>query len=967
MKTKMLSILLLAALAVGIVYNPMYSSANEEIEMQSTGEASIPVGASTGNTFKVSIPAYDYEYEYYKSARERNGFVYADITCTGDLSADRYIDVTVSPDTAYNEVTGIKESVPTTASFTSSSLLALYSGTDLQSVKAYSMVPMVRTQYLTAGEWKCPLHYTIAIKKVPIMLSEENIMQIVNNDKNVTELTIPAKITVNGEEYDVGGIQAYAFKNMYNLTTLNLEKSDVSWYKMGMGWWSSLGKTEDLTINCNGNNMYLSDVPRSTQFHYNNTGNVMICGNPFGGVINSGESYQAVTDFDWTKVISFNAECPIPVDEYTMSAYIIRYDEGLTKAKKLNIPLLQAPCELLNIQDGVEEIYFDNDVVYKECFKNLTTLKKVVLGPNVKTICEDAFSGCTSLTDISIPETVSEISTSAFNLTPFLEKLKENTEKVYINGIYICEGNLSINNDSVYTVSKDAYNVYDTAITTQTLLNFEAGRKDNDDPVIFNGTFSTITTLDMSNVKRYQGKLTDSFPNLKNVIIGGTCISINDSTFEYLESLGNIELKEGLNYIGNFSFNHCDGYTKSSITIPASVNVIGSPGYLLGGNGMSNHVFYDFGKDGIFNEFKVATGNEYYVAVDGVLYTKDLKALVAVPKSKEFADGVMTLPDETVNLGELSFSRNTSIKELVLGDCIEIHSVQSELNSDPYSSLNTGNSLSCAVYEFTNIEKYTVKDTNPNYTSIDGVIYSKDMKKLIAVPHSYQGALNIPEGVEEWCENAIWLNYDSGHGVNEGITSISIPSTMKIIDEKQLAYIKSLGTNKVSIAAGNTVYMMYYNYGAYDNGIHIMSIWNEPETYKLTGKTGYPWVSGSDGRVGNSDDAGSSQSLQNFEFISLGAGTYTVTWDTELPVYWKAILVRSNGTGNWSKTNSPNSTYSGFTTEKSYTFTVEDYMNVLTIGAGILADENNTASNRTDLTNDEKAALVSALTITKVE
>ncbi len=161
--------------------------------------------------------------------------------------------------------------------------------------------------------------------------------------------------------------------------------------------------------------------------------------------------------------------------------------------------------------------------------------------------------------------------------------------------------------------------------------------------------------------------------------------------------------------------------------------------------------------------------------------------------------------------------------------------------------------------------------------------------------------------------------------------------------------------------------MMYYNYGAYARGLHSLAKWSDTSTYSLTGGVGYTWVSGSDSRIGSSNDIGASRALQTFEFIGLEPGTYTVTWNTDKAILWRGLLVKSDGTGDWAKSNSTNEINSGYITEKSYTFTVDDTLNVLAISAGILDEEGNENSNRTSLSDEEKAALVSALTITKTK
>lgn len=67
---------------------------------------------------------------------------------------------------------------------------------------------------------------------------------------------------------------------------------------------------------------------------------------------------------------------------------------------------------------------------------------------------------------------------------------------------------------------------------------------------------------------------------------------------------------------------------------------------------------------------------------------------------------------------------------------------------------------------------FAVSADNPYYTSVDGVIYTKDMKLLVCGPRSRTQHLDIPEGVEYISDYAF---------LNGKITSVSIPSSVKEI------------------------------------------------------------------------------------------------------------------------------------------------------------------------------------------
>ena len=267
-------------------------------------------------------------------------------------------------------------------------------------------------------------------------------------------------------------------------------------------------------------------------------------------------------------------------------------------------------------------------------------------------------------------------------------------------------------------------------------------------------------------------------------------------TTAMLQSSGvkQLSLPEALPEIGTYFFNHVQKYEGTSFTVPSSVTYIGRA-----------HTFYNFGTNA-FSEFIVADGSTAARAVDGVLYSADGTALLAVPVGKQFENGVFEIAEGTTLLGELSFSRNTSIQTVVLPSSYRVK-VYTEIYHPDFAepskregdtaktgNINTGNSLNLAIYAYTSVSAYAVKEDHPYYVSVDGVLYEKDASgnagTLVAVPLGYTGALVIPEGVTRIEDEAFWE--DEGV-LFSGITEIRLPSTLTDFADGQLEKIESLG------------------------------------------------------------------------------------------------------------------------------------------------------------------------------
>ena len=235
--------------------------------------------------------------------------------------------------------------------------------------------------------------------------------------------------------------------------------------------------------------------------------------------------------------------------------------------------------------------------------------------------------------------------------------------------------------------------------------------------------------------------------------------------------------------------NHAIRYAGSSYTIPAGVKKIGYA-----------HTFYDFATND-FTEFRVAEGNTAYMTIDGVLYSADGKEMLAVPRNKPFEDGVFEIAEGVDFLGELSFSRNYNIHTVILPDSYEIGYVP--VYDDRYivfedtGNLNAGTNLSIAIYCYTGVTDYAVKETNPRYASVDGVIYSKDMTHVVAIPARYNKAVIIPSGIKYWDREAMWADGSSTvDNLLANCPGVYLPASLKEMSDDQIEMLNRLHTNR---------------------------------------------------------------------------------------------------------------------------------------------------------------------------
>ncbi|MDE6295294.1 MAG: leucine-rich repeat protein [Muribaculaceae bacterium] len=161
------------------------------------------------------------------------------------------------------------------------------------------------------------------------------------------------------------------------------------------------------------------------------------------------------------------------------------------------------------------ELYFNAENCLK-CGSLPNSIKKVVIGENVKAIPDYAFSGCRSLTSVTIPESVTIIGGSAFE---------------------DCSGLTSVTiGNSVQSIGKDAFK----------------GCRD-----LTKAEFGCIIQLCGIN---FGNEYSNPLYYVNNLYING-------------EEITNLVIPFNVTSIGNYSFYNCSGLT--SVTIPESVTTIG--------------------------------------------------------------------------------------------------------------------------------------------------------------------------------------------------------------------------------------------------------------------------------------------------------------------------------------------------------------------------------------------------------
>ena len=276
------------------------------------------------------------------------------------------------------------------------------------------------------------------------------------------------------------------------------------------------------------------------------------------------------------------------------------------------------------------------------------------------------------------------------------------------------------------------------------------------------------------------------------------------------------ESDEGVLTIGTSAFSGCKSllsfnlpkrlgdFTSGSTTIPALANGTG--------------VFPTADDDGNgFNSVSITEGNALYASKDGILYTSDFKELVYCPPAKEgtvevdarterigtnaFANckklTAITFPADSVckQIGAGAFSGCSLLVNMKLPDSVAAIGEGAFLNCNELVSLSLPASLSSfdpAMLGCKKLTDLTVSENNPNFSSVDGVLFSKDKTTLVYyLPTRENAEYTVPDGTKEIADKAF--------SENVSLTKVTLPASLERVGANAFSNCMSLET--VSFAA----------------------------------------------------------------------------------------------------------------------------------------------------------------------
>ena len=427
---------------------------------------------------------------------------------------------------------------------------------------------------------------------------------------------------------------------------------------------------------------------------------------------------------------------------------------------------------------------------------------------SVTSIGNDAFSGCSGLTDITIPDSVTSIGGSAF---------------------FNCDGLKSVTiPDSVTYVGSDAFGSCDSLVYNKYDNAYYLGNATNKYVVLVKATSTSVTSCTINGNCKIVAQLAFSFCNeltsifveegngkyiVKNnclidtstatLILGcqtsvipvdGSITNIGSYAFYNCSKLTSITIPDSVTSIGSFSFSYCRGLT--SVTIGNNVTSIGY-GAFSGCSGLTSITIPDgittIGENVFFlcqnlqyNEFDNAkylgnAGNKYLVLVTAkstniTSCSINVKCTFVLNKAFRGCSGLIsiTIPDSVKSIGQYAFRGCSGLTSVTIGNSV----------------------TSIGLYAFSGCDGLTEIHYNGDLTGwfkISGIYslmsYGKSTKTLYVGGTKIEGDLVIPEGVK-------YIGSYAFSGCN-GLTSVTIGKSVTSIGNYAFSGCSGLARVKI--------------------------------------------------------------------------------------------------------------------------------------------------------------------------
>ena len=385
----------------------------------------------------------------------------------------------------------------------------------------------------------------------------------------------------------------------------------------------------------------------------------------------------------------------LPSDIETLGRSII----ANTKVKAITIPASLKIAHHVNyygnafgafLDSAIESVVFEDGIeTIPTCiFKGCSTLTNIDIPGSVTLIADSAFEKCTSLVEVEIPDSVITIGNHAFDGCINLEKVTMPTTITTICNYAFsdCAALESIDlHEGIITIGGLAFKnckALEEVIIPSSLVNAAANGYNNG---IFNGCDNLRRVTFAEGTLKIPNEVLEDASAVTNVIIPEGVTTIGNHAFYACRSLNNINLPDSITEIGAYAFGDCtllesidlhEGITTigglafknckalEEVTIPSSLVNAATNGY---NNGIFNGC--DNLRKVTFAEGTLKIPNEVLEDASAVTNIIIPKGITAIGSHAFYACASLeniVLPEAVTSIGNYAFGNCASLKNIII-------------------------------------------------------------------------------------------------------------------------------------------------------------------------------------------------------------------------------------------------------------------------------------------------------------
>jgi hypothetical protein len=411
----------------------------------------------------------------------------------------------------------------------------------------------------------------------------------------------------------------------------------------------------------------------------------------------------------------------------------------------------------------------------------------VSIPDSVTSIEDEAFYGCVNLAGITIPGSITNIGVGAFNSCFSLTNISIPASVISIGdyAFIFCTNLTAIAVDAANPSYSSADGVLFNKDQT-VLMQFPLGKAGS---YAIPGTVTSLAdeSFGINDYGQYPSRYS-ACTGLTNLIIPGSVTNIGDSAFCHCTGLISVTLGKGVATIGTNAFSWCSNLI--GITIPSSVTSIDELAFYY--SGLTQVTIPGSVTNFGLGAFAVCSGLTSVTMQEGVTSIGEA--------GFNFCTNLtgMVIPCSLTSIGDRAFWFCTGLTNITIPRHV------ASIGSYAFSG--------CA-----SLKNISVSTKNLFYSSVDGVLCSKDQTTLIQFPGGRGGSFRVPNGITTIGDYAFGTYDPSDYSffyapAYVNLTNIIVPSGVTTIGNDNYNSLNNLTAIYFEGDAPFDVSSLFYNF-----------------------------------------------------------------------------------------------------------------------------------------------------------